>query len=143
MGGRGSGSFPDDGSTHRGGRSKKAAVVVTGNGVPVCPSDLSESVKQYWWQVADQVQGVAFEQDSDAITEMAWLMYRQNEYRQGFLANPTDEVANRTSLAIGRAIKDLWVQFGMTPRSRQVLLVPREDDEQDDLEQLMAEREGG
>ena len=45
MGGPGSGSFPDDGSAHRGGRKKRAAVAVAGSGYPVCPPDLPDEVR--------------------------------------------------------------------------------------------------
>lgn len=135
MGGRGSGSFPDDGSTHRGGRQKKAAVAVVGSGSPVRP-DLPEAVLKHWDRLAEIVQGVAYEQDSEAMQEAAWLLWRQQKFHEALYALPLDEELNRLSLAVGRSLSALLTQFGMTPRSRQILLVPKEAEEKDELEEL-------
>jgi hypothetical protein len=136
MGGRGSGSFPDDGSSHRGGRSKKAAVAVTGGGEPVMPPNLPREVAFYWDRFAEVVSGVAFSQDSEAMAEAAWLMWRQQKFHEALFFNPLDEDLNRLSLAVGRSLSALLTQFGMTPRSRQILLVPREEQEKDEFEQM-------
>ncbi len=135
MGGRGSGSFSED--THRGGRQKKSAVAVSGSGTPTPPKDLPESVRGHWWRFAEAVQGVAFEQDSEAITEAAYLMWRQQKFREALQDRPLDEDLNRLSLAVGRSLSAIMSQFGLTPRSRQILLVPKEEEEKDELEKLM------
>lgn len=136
MGGPGSGSFPDDGSTHRGGRQKKSAVAVIGSGSPDKPDDLPADVSRCWDRLAEVVSGVAFSQDSEAITEAAWLLARQQKFRNALEKDPLDEELNRLSLAVGRAMSAIFTQFGMTPRSRQILLVPREDEEVDEFEEF-------
>lgn len=137
MGGPGSGSFPDDGSTHRGGRKKKAAVAVTGSGLPVKPRGLSKDESKCWDDLNQQVSGIAFEQDSDALTELACLTVRQRAYLKAIRKDLLNSDLNRESLAIGRAIVPLRGKFGLTPRDRQLLLVPREEAEKDELEKLM------
>lgn len=137
MGGPGSGSFPDDGSTHRGGRAKKAAVAVAGSGAPEIPQGLPAEVQACWHRIAEVVSGVAFSQDSEAITEAAWLMWRQQQFHDALKLDPLNETLNRLSLAVGRSLSALWTQFGMTPRSRQILLVPKEPEQKDEFEQMM------
>jgi hypothetical protein len=137
VGGRGSGSFPDDGSTHRGGRQKKAAVAVVGSGTPCRPDGMSEEIVPYWNRLEERLSGVAFEQDSDAMAELATLSWRQQKFHEALQATPLDEELNRLSLAVGRALSALWTQFGQTPRSRQLLLVPREEQEKDEFERMM------
>jgi hypothetical protein len=136
MGGFGSGSFPDDGSTHRGGRKKRAAVAVAGSGKPDRPK-LPKEVGLCWDRIAETVEGIAFAQDSEAITEAAWLLWRQQEFRKALKKTPLDEELNRLSLAVGRSLSALFSQFGLTPRSRQILLVPREEEEKDEFEKMM------
>lgn len=137
MGGRGSGSFPDDGSAHRGGRKKRAAVAVAGSGYPVRPAELPEEVALCWDRLAETVTGVAYSQDSEAMTECAWLMWRQAKFHEQLLIRPCDEELNRLSLAVGRSLSSLLTQFGMTPRSRQILLVPKEPEEKDEFEKML------
>lgn len=138
MGGRGSGSFPDDGGVHRGGRQKRAAVAVAGSGSPVRPDGLPVGVAECWERLAETVSGVAYSQDSEAMTEAAWLLWRQGKFRESLLADPCNEELNRLSLAVGRQLAVLLSQFGLTPRSRQILLVPsKEDQEKDEFEKLM------
>jgi hypothetical protein len=137
MGGRGSGSFPDDGSAHRGGRKKRAAVAVAGSGLPVRPDGLPDDVAMCWDRLAETVSGVAYSQDSEAMVEAAWLLWRQEQFRAALLEQPLDEELNRLSLAVGRSLSALLTQFGMTPRSRQILLVPKEEEAKDEFEQLM------
>lgn len=136
MGGRGSGSFPDDGSSHRGGRKKRAAIAVAGSGYPVRP-ELPDGVAACWDRLADTVTGVAFSQDSEAMTEAAWLMWRQQQFHAALLSDPLNDDLNRVSLAVGRSLSALLTQFGMTPRSRQILLVPKEPEEKDEFEKMM------
>ncbi len=137
MGGFGSGSFPDDGSTHRGGRKKKSAVAVIGSGKPEKPK-LPKDVGLCWDRIAETVEGVAFSQDTEAITEAAWLLWRQQEFRKALKKTPLDEELNRLSLAVGRSLSALLAQFGLTPRSRQILLVPREEpEEKDEFEKML------
>tara|TARA_R110000868_G_scaffold10752_4_gene52191 strand:- start:73 stop:498 length:426 start_codon:yes stop_codon:yes gene_type:complete len=139
MGGPGSGSFPDN-PNHRGGRSKKAAVQVCGTGVPIKPDDMLHEVSEIWNRVYDLVAGVAFEQDSDAVAELAWLLWRQGKLREALYVRPLDIDLNKQSLAIGRSLNTLLFQFGLTPRSRQVLLVPKEEaKEVDPFDALKAE----
>jgi phage terminase small subunit len=142
MGGPGSGSFPDDGSSHRGGRKKRAAVAVVGTGNPEKPDGLPDGVGDCWDRIAETVQGVAFSQDSEAITEAAWLLWRQEQFREKLHEDPTSDELNRVSLAIGRALATMLTQFGMTPRSRQILLVPKEPEEKDEFEKMMEEAGG-
>lgn len=136
MGGPGSRSFPDDGSTHSGGRKKAAAVAVVGVGSPEKPDHLPKDVEKCWDRIAEVVSGVAFSQDSEAITEAAWLLSRQEKFRRALEGNPLDEELNRLSLAVGRSLSAIFTQFGMTPRSRQILLVPREEKEIDEFEEM-------
>lgn len=140
MGGPGSGQYPGNSTENmRGGRPKKAAVSVCGTGVPVMPKTLPDSVAREWTRIEEMTRGVAFEQDSDAVTELAWLTWLQEEKRTALLLRPLDGETNRQYLAIGRSLRELWGQFGLTPRSRQVLLVPKEDQpELDPLEQLQS-----
>jgi len=137
VGGRGSGSFPDDGRVHRGGRQKKAAVAVSGSGTPCRPEDMPEEVVPHWERLEELLSGVAYAQDSDAMTEAAYLMWRQQKFREALQGNPLDEDLNRLSLAVGRSLSAMLSQFGMTPRSRQILLVPREPEEKDEFERMM------
>lgn len=139
MGGPGSGSFPDN-PNQRGGRTKKAAVQVCGTGVPIKPDGMPSDIAVIWDRVFDLLSGVAFEQDSDAVAELADLLWRQGEYRKALRERPLDIDLNKQSLAIGRAVNTLLVQFGLTPRSRQVLLVPKvEVAEVDPFDALRAE----
>lgn len=137
MGGLGSGSFPDDGGTHRGGRQKKSAVAVAGSGVPCRPDDMPAEVIPHWDRLDDLLSGVAYSQDSDAMAEAAYLLWRQQKFREALQEQPLDEDLNRLSLAVGRSLSALLTQFGLTPRSRQLLLVPREPEEKDEFEKLM------
>lgn len=139
MGGPGSGTFPDD-VTRRGGRSKKAAVQVCGTGVPIKPDDMPDEVSEIWRRVYDLTAGVAFEQDSDAVAELSWLLWRQDKFRAALTERPLDIDLNKQSFAVSRAMNTLLFQFGLTPRSRQVLLVPKEEaKEVDPFDALQAE----
>lgn len=140
MGGRGSGSFPDDGSTHRGGRQKKSAVAVSGSGFPVKPRVIADSLSDVWEEISDRLAGVAFEQDSAAVYRLALLTYQQDQIDERWFHEPCDEDLSKQSLAVGRQLIMLWGQFGMTPRSRQILLVPKEEEEADEFEKMMKDR---
>jgi hypothetical protein len=147
MGGRGSGSLPDDGSVHRGGRAKKSAVAVSGSGLPVKPPGMSRRSSDLWDRLNDLLAGVAFEQDSHALWRIAVLMERQeqldeltDDLMQGEDIEGIDK-AVRIGLAVERSLDTKCGKFGMTPRERQILLVPKEEEERDELEQLMQGRE--
>ena len=134
MGGSGSGRPSEN---WRGGRKPKTAMAVVGTGLPEIPADMPIEVRPHWWRLIDMTQGVAFSQDTFALTELSWLLWRQQKFNEKLQAMPCDDELNRLSLAIGRAILILLGQFGLTPRSRQSLLVPRDEpDEEDELERL-------
>jgi hypothetical protein len=140
MGGPGSGWGADEPAS-RAGRKKRNAVSVCGSGEPIKPSGISPDVSAAWDRVVEVTEGTTFSQDSLAIEEMADLLAMRDTLRNQIKANPADLDIVRTRLAVGRGLTAMFAKFGLTPRDRQVLLVPREDDEKDDLEQLMAERE--
>lgn len=140
MGGRGSGALPGDTSNHGGGRPKRAAVAVVGSGSPIKPDDLPMAVSECWDQIAEKLSGLVYSQDSDALTYAAWLMWQQQQYRDALLVNPLDEELTRLSLAVGRSLSALWSQFGMTPRSRQLLLAPKQEEELDEFEEMLKGR---
>ena len=132
MGAKGSG-----GTMESRGRKVKTAIAVVGSGVPEMPLGMTESVKPFWRRVVDVTAGVAFEQDSETLGELAQLLWRQSQFVECLEGDPLNDDMNRISLAIGRAILVLCSQFGLTPRSRQILLVPKEDvEEEDELEKL-------
>ncbi len=136
MGGIGSGQYQGN-SNWRGGKSKKTAVQVAGSGTPQMPEDLDKEARVHWHRIVELTQGVAFEQDSNAIAELARLCARQDAFNTALEKDPLNESLNRTSLAIGRAMHSLRLQFGLTPRSRQILVVPvDESEEPDELEIL-------
>ena len=141
MGGPGSGWGADEPAS-RAGRKKRSAVAVCGSGVPEKPKDISPEMSAHWDRVSELVSGSAFSQDSLAMEEIAEMLTIRDRLSGVVSANPSDLDAIRTRLAVGRQLGALFSKFGLTPRDRQVLLVPREDDEADDLEKLMAEREG-
>ena len=135
MGGPGSGR-PHENRKRR----KTSAIAVCGTGSPVMPDNLPSEVSAYWHRIAELTAGVAFSQDSDAVTEAAWLTWRQQVYRKALAERPLDVDLNKQSLAIGRALSALWSQLGLTPRSRQVLLVAKDETEEPDpLDQLQAD----
>lgn len=155
MGGKGSGALPGQNSNHRGGQQKKAAVAVVGSGSPVMPTKLSQHAVEYWEVLVERLSGIVFEQDSHVLGRMAvWMA--QLERLDGDLAVLQDGVSSdddgdgdgeavesliRTMLAIERNLDTKCAKFGMTPRDRQLLLVPKEEDEElDDFEQLLKGR---
>ncbi len=138
MGGPGSGWGSEDLGP---GRKKKTAIAVVGSGSPVRPSNLPKEVAPHWDRLAEVVSGVAFSQDSEAMAEAAWLLFRQQKFREALLVMPLDDDLNRLSLAVGRSLSALLTQFGLTPRSRQILLVPKEETEVDEFDALMKGRE--
>ena len=136
MGGKGSGQYPGN-ANWAGGKSKKTAISVVGSGVPEIPDWLPDAAYPYWHIIVERTSGVAFSQDSDAIGEMASLTWRQHKLNDALAENPTDDDLNRVSLAVGRQLRSLWEGFGLTPRSRQVLVVPSDEEpELDELERL-------
>lgn len=141
MGGPGSGWGADDPAS-RAGRKKRSAVSVCGSGVPEKPKGISPEMSAHWDRVAELTSGSAFSQDSLAMEEIAEMLTIRDKLAAVIRLNPADLDTVRTRLAVGRQLGALFSKFGLTPRDRQVLLVPREDEEKDDLEQLMAEREG-
>lgn len=141
MGGKGSGALPGDTSNHGGGRQKRAAVGVVGVGVPIKPEDLPYDVGDCWDRIAETVSGVAFSQDSDAITEAAWLVWQLGEVNNELHDQPLNTELTKSALALKRTLSAFWTQFGMTPRSRQVLLVQKDEEELDEYEQMLKDRE--
>jgi phage terminase small subunit len=136
MGGRGSGSFPDN-PNQRGGRSKKSAIQVVGIGTPELPEWLPADAFPFWQDIVSKTVGVAFSQDSDAVAELASLIWRQSEFLKRLAADPTNDDWNRISLAIGRQARPLQTALGLTPHARQILVVPVDEPaELDPLEQL-------
>ena len=127
MGGLGSGSLPD----HSGGRKKKQAVAVEGVGVPEKPDGLPSDVSTAWDSLVSLTSGVCFSQDAELLLECSTLKVRQDAFRRALSVNPTDIDLNRMSLAVGRALLLALGKLGLTPRDRQVLLVPRPDPRDD------------
>ncbi len=144
MGGRGSGSAPDDGIAHGGGRAKKSAVAVVGIRVPLPPDCAPDAVVAVWQRIIDTLAGRVFEDDSDALWELAELTVENTEIRDELrpMNKEDDEYQNlkRVQLANHRAVRDLWAKFGMTPRDRQLLLMPGEEEELDPLEERLRNR---
>ncbi len=141
MGGNGSGSPSDE--RRRGGRSKQATVTA-GTGAPEKLKGMPLAIDNEFDRIAAMLEGVAFFQDSDAIAAMAYLSLEAQELREELrdLMKGSEEYEKlkRIELANLRALKDMWAQFGLTPRSRQILLVPKEEEELDELEQMMKDR---
>lgn len=140
MGGKGSGAQPGQNSNHRGGMPKKAAVAVVGSGVPILPENFTDEEFSNWEFIVELTGGVACSQDSLALCELAQLMELQVELRQERRDGNKDPEIVRLIHANGRAMQWIWTQFGLTPRSRQVLLVPKEEEELDEFEQMMKGR---
>lgn len=136
MGSKGSGRGPGND-----GCKKQSAVSVAGRGVPIKSEGMPFDVGDCWDEIVPQLAGVAFEQDSDAVEEMAWLTWQKRCYREALMTSPLDDELTRLNLAVGRSLSALWSQFGLTPRSRQILVVPDETEELDEFEQMMKERE--
>lgn len=135
MGGLGSGRVSPSGGMGRD-RRRKSASLVCGSGTPEMPPDLPPAVGAVWERLVEMTAGVAFAQDSEALAELAWLTWRQSRFRDALATEPLDENLNRTSLALGRAMLALLTQFGLSPRSRQILLVPAvEPEERDELDE--------
>ena len=136
MGGAGSGRINETR-----GRKPKAAVNVVGCGVPCPAQKLTGDVQAAFDRLVELTSGTSFSQDSIAIELAARLMVRSSKLDDAITSKPDDAELHRLSLAITRQLITLLAKFGLTPRDRQVLLVPRDDEEQDDLERLLAERE--
>lgn len=136
MGGAGSGRVNESR-----GRKPKAAVNVVGCGIPCPAQKLADDVQAAFDRLAELTSGTSFSQDSVALELAARLMIRSAKLDDAITAEPDDAELHRLSLSIGRQLITLLAKFGLTPRDRQVLLVPRDDEEQDDLERLLAERE--
>lgn len=131
MGGLGSGSVPSN-SSSRAGRKKKTAVAVEGTGLPEKPQGLPKDVGAAWDTLVALTSGVCFSQDAELLLECATLKVRQDAFRRALSVKPTDDELNRTSLAVGRALLTALAKLGLTPRDRQLLLVPRPEAEPDD-----------
>ena len=126
MGGPGSGSLPGN-DWSRPGRKKRSAVAVAGTGTPQKPEGLPDAVSAAWDRLCELTAGVTFSQDSSAILMAARLIVRQDAIAEKLDLAPADIGLNRTSLAIGRALLILLGKLGLTPRDRQVLIVPRDE----------------
>lgn len=141
MGGRGSGSLPDEGSEHRGGRKKKAALAVVGSGLPVKPRGLDRETEEEWDWLVEVLSGVVFSQDSSLLLEMAQRGVIQRRLWELRIADLKDDNVDLQLNRNTMRLTTMWSQCGMTPRSRQILLVPTDEEERDELEQLMQGRE--
>lgn len=140
MGGPGSRSYASDPANRGQGRKSNATLGVRGTGAPELPDGLNEGVKACWHEIVELTSGVTFSQDSIAITEAARLLWRQRKFAEALDDNPTDDDLNRLSLAVGRQLNIILGQLGLTPRSRQSLMVPV-DDEPEKKSRLQAIRE--
>lgn len=139
MGGPNSGR-PSDGTGAR--NQPKAALAVVGSGVPEPLSDLTVEQRRVWDWIVETTSGVAFNQDSMAVEELAKLYVRQQKNHRRLDADPSDDDASKLALAIGRRMEALWHCFGLDPRSRQGMLKPsNEVAELDELEQMMQDRD--
>jgi hypothetical protein len=108
---------------------------------------MSRRSSDIWDHLAELLSGVAYEQDSHALWRIAVLMERQEQLDElvedmlhGEDIDGIDK-ATRMSLAVERSLDTKCGKFGMTPRERQILLVPKEEEELDDLEHLIQGRE--
>jgi len=143
MGNKNSGRQPGDGPDQR-----RQMSLVCGTGVPTKPPGLPKDVSDAWDWIERMVAGVVFEQDTLTIQMAAecWvdhcdyvILKRDNKHD----LEEFDRLV-RAQLAIDRQLNALFDRLGLNPKARQTLRVPRETaGEKDDLEQLMAEREGG
>lgn len=140
MGGPGSGRQPEDSLS--GGRKKRTAMAVCGTGLPDRPEGVSDAVLLAWDELNGLVAGVAFSQDSVILVEAAQLLARQRAFHAALEKYPTDIDLNRVSLAIGRQLHAVLGKLGLTPRDRQVLLVPRPDEGPKDPLALLREKRG-
>ncbi len=130
MGGPGSGR-----ANESRGRKPKAAMNVVGTGVPCPVTELPEDVAAAFNRLAELTSGVSFSQDSIAIELAARLMCRLAKLDALIDKGVDSQSTHRLALAIARQLTALLAQFGLTPRARQVLLVPREEEgEIDELE---------
>lgn len=136
MGGKGSGSFPDN-PNHRGGREKKSAVSVVGTGLPEKPDDLPPGVEKEWYRLVELTQGVTFSQDSDILGDLAWMCWQHNKYRLLIRDDPTNSELLKDANSIQRQKTILYGQLGLTAKARGLLLVPsNEAEEEDELERV-------
>lgn len=128
MGGIGSGSQPD--WKPKPGRRKRQAVAVSGTGEPMKPDGLSAEGSKVWQSLVEALKGTAFMQDSIAMEAAVSLVVRHRAMNRELDKDPTNVQLNRISLAVGRQLAAVLAKFGMTPRDRQVLLVPKADDDE-------------
>ena len=138
MGGIGSGSYSDE--SYRGGRRAKAAINVCGTGVPTMPNGLSADVQRAFQELVELTSGVTFQQDSRILLEGARLIARQDKFAVALETDPTNDELNRLSLAIGRQLTTVLGKLGLTPRDRQVLLIPRTEEVEDDPLEILRRR---
>jgi phage terminase small subunit len=136
MGGKGSGSLPDN-PNWGGGRSKRSAVSVAGSGMPEMPDNLPPLVQDEWHRLVEVTSGVTFSQDSSVLADLAWATVLMRKCELELRDNWLDPQLHKQWLDLGRRKLALQLQLGLTPRSRQVLVVPDNDQEEvDPLEAL-------
>jgi hypothetical protein len=119
------------------------------------PRGLSADAAYHWELLTERLSGVVFEQDSHILGRMAIWMSQLTRL-DGDLAVLQDGVSSeddgdgdgeaverliRTMLAIERNLDTKCAKFGMTPRDRQLLLMPKEEEELDAFEQMIKDRE--
>lgn len=133
---------PNSGWKSTAGRKAKSAVAVEGIGVPEKPTGLPSDVSEAWDVLVTLTSGVCFSQDAELLLECATLQVRQAAFRRELSLKPTDPELNRLSLAIGRALLVALGKLGLTPRDRQILLIPRpeQDEDPDPIQALIKRR---
>ncbi len=128
MGGPGSGSLPNyDPMTPRPGRKPRTALAspVCGSGVPTRPDSLTGETAAAFDELAALTAGVAFSQDSQLIELAASLLTRSRALQRRLADKPDDIDLNRVALAVERQLLVALGKLGLTPRDRQVLVVPK------------------
>ncbi len=102
---------------------------VVGTGSPELREDVPPAVAKEWHNLVMLTSGITFEQDSEALLQMARLIVRNEAIAKLLDLNPADDKLNATSLAIGRQMLLLSQKLGLTPRDRQMLIRPKPAEE--------------
>jgi hypothetical protein len=122
-------------------------MAVAGCGVPVMPDGLRDDAIEQWEIMAALLSGVAFEQDSFVLGRIAVWIARLAQLDAA--VNALDCLVDaeecdkllRLMLAVERNIDNKCAKFGLTPRDRQLLLIPKPVEELDEFEQMMKDHE--
>ncbi|WP_373651619.1 hypothetical protein [Schlesneria sp. DSM 10557] len=135
MGGPGSGRVNDSRP-----RRPAAAVNVIGSGVPAPITELRPTTQAAFDRIVEMTSGVSFSQDSIAVEMAARLLVRLQVMDDAIADDPSNFDLHRLSLAVGRQLAALLSKFGLTPRDRQVLMVPRDEPEEEDPLETLRKR---